>query len=86
MPDPGASWSESAGQVASIARAAYRAVNGTLTISPVQSTVHPLNETDGSLNLAALSFSASVKRALTNDVTVCGELEPVVYVTSWEMV
>ena len=48
VPDPGASWSESAGQVASIARAAYRAVNGTLTISPVQSTVHPLNETDGS--------------------------------------
>jgi hypothetical protein len=83
VPDPGASWSESAGQVASIARAAYRAVNGTLTISPVQSTVHPLNETDGSLNLAALSFSASVKRALTNDVTVCGELEPVVYVTEY---
>jgi len=66
-----------------MARAAYRAVNGALLASPVQSTLHPLNETDGSLNLAALSFTASVKRALANDVTVCGELEPVAYVTEY---
>ena len=36
VPDPGAPWSKSAGQVASMARAAYRAVNGALTLSPVQ--------------------------------------------------
>jgi hypothetical protein len=83
VPDPGAPWSKSAGQVASMARAAYRAVNGALTVSPVQTTVHPLNETDGSLNLATLSFTASVKRALANDVTVCGEHEPVAYVTEY---
>lgn len=83
VPDPGASWSKSAGQVASMARAAYRAVNGAITASPVQSTVHPLNENDGSLNLAALSFTASVKRALANDVTVCGDHEPVAYVTEY---
>jgi hypothetical protein len=83
VPEPGASWSQSAGQVASIARAAYRAINGALTVSSVPSTVHPLNETDGSLNLAALSFTASVKRALANDVTVCGEHEPVAYVTEY---
>jgi hypothetical protein len=83
VPDPGASWSKSAGQVASQARAAYRAVNGALTLSSVPGTVHPLNETDGSLSLAALSFSASVKRALANDVTVCGEHEPVAYVTEY---
>jgi hypothetical protein len=46
-------------------------------------TVHPLNETDGSLNLASLGFTASVKRALANDVTVCGEHEPVAYVTEY---
>ena len=45
--------------------------------------MHPLNETDGSLNLAALAFTASVKRALANDVTVCGEHEPVAYVTEY---
>jgi hypothetical protein len=83
VPETGASWSKSAGQVASMARAAYRAINGALTVSSVQNTVHPLNETDGSLNLAALSFTASVKRALANDVTVCGEHEPVAYVTEY---
>jgi hypothetical protein len=83
VPDPGAPWSKSAGQVANMARAAYRAINGALTISPVQTTVHPLNETDGSLNLATLGFTASVKRALANDVTVCGEHEPVAYVTEY---
>jgi len=83
VPEPGASWSKSAGQVANISRAAYRAVNGALTISPVQNAVHPLNETDGSLNLAALAFTAGVKRGLANDVTVCGEHEPVAYVTEY---
>lgn len=83
VPEPGARWSTSAGQVASQARAAYRAVNGALILAAAQSTVHPLNETDGSLNLAALAFTASVKRALANDVTVCGEHEAVAYVTEY---
>ena len=82
-PDKGAPWSKSAGQVASMARASYRAINGALTASSVPGTVHPLNETDGSLNLASLAFTASVKRALANDVTVCGESEPVAYVTEY---
>ncbi|MGO9316433.1 MAG: hypothetical protein ACLPXT_12470 [Terracidiphilus sp.] len=83
VPEAGAPWSISAGQVANMARAAYRAINGALTVSPVQTTVHPLNETDGSLNLAALGFTASVKRGLANDVTVCGEHEPAAYVTEY---
>jgi hypothetical protein len=83
VPSSGASWSKSAGEVASMARAAYRAINGALTVSSVQDTVHPLSETDGSLNLANLTFTASVKRALANDVTVCGEHEPVAYVTEY---
>jgi hypothetical protein len=83
VPEPGASWSKSAGQVASVARAAYRVVNGAIAVASVQSTVHPLNETDGSLSLASLQFTASVNRTLANDVTVCGELEPVAYVTEY---
>jgi hypothetical protein len=82
-PAPGAKWSLSAGQAASQARAAYRAVNGALLLSAAGSTVHPLNETDGTLNLAALSLTAGVKRALANDVTACGEREPVAYVTEY---
>jgi len=83
LPEAGASWSKSAGEAASSSRAAYRAVSGALTLVSVQNTVHPLNETDGSLNLANLTFSASVKRALANDVTICGEHEPVAYVTEY---
>jgi hypothetical protein len=49
----------------------------------VQSTVHTVNETDGSLDLANLALTASIKRALANDVTVCGEHEPVAYVTEY---
>jgi hypothetical protein len=83
VPEPGASWSKSAGQVATQARAAYRVVNGALSLASVQNTVHPLNETDGSLNLASLAFTANVKRALANDATVCGQHEPVAYVTEY---
>ncbi|MGB8028871.1 MAG: hypothetical protein WCF30_04320 [Terracidiphilus sp.] len=82
-PEPGASWSKSAGQAASMARAGYRALNGAVTLSSVQSTVHALNETDGSLTLENLAFTASIKRALANDVTVCGENEPVAFVTEY---
>jgi hypothetical protein len=83
IPNPGANWSQSAGQVASMARAAYRVLNGVVALSSVQSTIHPLNETDGSLNLANLGFTASLKRALANDVTVCGENEPAAYVMEY---
>jgi hypothetical protein len=83
VPDPGANWSKSAGQAASMARAAYRALNGAITLSSVPATIHPLNECDGSLNLANLALTASVKRALANDVTVCGENEPAAYVTEY---
>jgi hypothetical protein len=79
----GALFSKSAGQLASLARAAYRAANGVLTLSSIQTTVHPLNETDGSLSLADLAFTAGVRRGLANDVTVCGEHEPVAYVTEY---
>lgn len=79
----GTPFSTSAGQVANQARAAYRAVNGALKLVSVESTVHTLNETDGGLGLANLSFTSDVKRGLANDVTVCGEHEPVAYVTEY---
>jgi hypothetical protein len=82
-PAHGATWSKSAGEVAGMARAAYRALNSALALNAIQSTVHPLNEADGSLTLSNLAFTASVKRALANDVTVCGENEPAAYVTEY---
>jgi hypothetical protein len=82
-PEAGASWSKSAGQVASDARAAYRAVNGALTMASIPAAVHVLNETDGGLDLAGLALTASTRRALANDITVCGEIEPAAYVTEY---
>ncbi len=79
----GSNWSQRAGQIADMARAAYRVTNGALTASNVPCVVHPLNEIDGSLTLSSLTFSSSVKRGLANDITVCGETEPAAYVTEY---
>ena len=83
LPEPGAPWSKSAGRIASQVRAAYRALSGALTLTPVPAVVHPLNEADGSLTLANLSFHSAAARALANDITVCGQHEPVAYVTEY---
>lgn len=80
-PQPGKRWSALAGEVASQARAAYRAQRGILTLNPVGSVVHALNEADGSLQLGNLQLSGSGLRGLANDVTVCGAEEPAAYVT-----
>jgi len=83
IPEQGTSWSKRAGQVATMARAAYRALGGALSLSSMQTTVHPLNEIDGGLTLSNLTLTAGVQRALANDITVCGENEPVAYVTEY---
>ena len=82
-PEAGAPFSRCAGQVASGVRAAYRAQSGALMLTAIPAAVHALNESDGSLTLANLTLSAAVKRALSNDLTVCGENEPAAYVTEY---
>ena len=72
-PEPGASWSKCAASVAAQARAAYRVLGGALQLSQIPLSVHPLNETDGSLNLSALAITSGARRGLANDITVCGE-------------
>ncbi len=83
VPEPGAKFSRLAGMAAAQGRAAYRASQGTLALAQVGSTVHALNEANGTLMLANLSLTAAVERALANDVTVCGAEEPVAYVTEY---
>ena len=79
--EPGAPWSKSAGEVAAQARAAYRALAGTLSLTQIPVCVHALSEADGSLSLADLALAGPSRRLLANDVTVCGEEEPAAYVT-----
>jgi hypothetical protein len=81
--EPGASFSSSAALVANQSRSAYRALNGTLSLSAMPGTIHSLNETDGSLLLENLALTAGTKRALANDITVCGQHEPTACVNEY---
>ncbi len=81
LPNPGQSWSENAGALASMSRSAYRAVSGEITMMPIGSVVHTLSESNGTLDLSQLE--ASMAKALANDVTVCGPSEPSAYVTEF---
>ena len=73
------SWSKNAGSLADATYAAYRVLNGALSLQPAGTVTHVLSLEDGTLQVAALK-TASVKE-LANDVTVSGELEPAAYVT-----
>jgi hypothetical protein len=72
-------WSANAGGVAGATYAAYRVLDGALTMQPAGTVTHTLSDGDGTLQLAALK-TAAVKE-LANDVTLSGELEPSAYVT-----
>jgi hypothetical protein len=72
-------WSANAGDVASATYAAYRVLDGALSLQPAGTVTHTLSDGDGTLQVGALK-TASVKE-LANDVTVSGELEPAAYVT-----
>jgi hypothetical protein len=78
-PVPTENWSASAGTVANTTYAAYKILNGKVTLQPAGTIIHTLSDGDGSLQVAALR-TASVKE-LANDVTVSGEMESAAYVT-----
>ena len=79
----GAVFSDNAGEIASEVRAAYRAVDGSLSLASIPGTVHMLTEGDGAFSPAKLSLSARTDRFLSNDITVCGEHEAAEYVTEF---
>ena len=81
IPDAAETWSKNAGALASMARSAYRVVNGAVTMPPIGSVVHPLSEADETLLVANLQ--ASMVKVLANDITVCGPNEPAAYVTEF---
>ncbi|KAA6456046.1 hypothetical protein DYQ86_26585 [Acidobacteria bacterium AB60] len=83
VPEPGAVFSKSAGQLAAQARASYRAAGGALTLAEIPAAVHRLAEEDGTLALAHLSLDSGKGRGLANDVTVCGAHEPAAYITEY---
>jgi hypothetical protein len=82
-PQPTDPWSTNAGSIAGSTYAAYRVLNGALSMNPVGSVTHSLNfdagEGDGSLQVAALK--TSMVKELANDVTISGQIEPTAYVS-----
>jgi hypothetical protein len=78
-PRPNQPWSSNVAALANQARAAYRVLNGQLTLAPVGSTVHSLSDTVGTLEYAGLS--ASNAKQIVNDVTLTGLSQPTEYVT-----
>lgn len=78
-PNPGQAWSENIAALANQARAAYRILNGQLTMAPVGSTVHNLSDAVGTTNYGA--DSASTAKQFVNDVTLTGLSEPTEYIT-----
>ena len=78
-PLPGLPWSENVAALANQARAAYRILNGQLTLAPVGSTVHTLDDTIGSVRFSAPT--ATEAKQVVNDITITGLSEPLQYVT-----
>ena len=73
------SWSKNAGVIAGTTYAAYRVLDGAVSMQPVGTVTHALSDGDGTLQVAALK-TTQVKE-LANDVTVSGDEEPSGYVT-----
>ncbi|MGP8259591.1 MAG: hypothetical protein ACLQM6_06510 [Acidobacteriaceae bacterium] len=82
-PQPAKPWSSNAGNIAGSTYAAYRVLNGALSMNPVGSVIHSLDfdtgQGDGTLQMAALK--TSIVKELANDVTLSGQVEPTAYVT-----
>ena len=79
QPEQTESWSKNAGVVAGTTYAAYRVLDGAVSMQPVGTVTHTLSDGDGTLQVAALK-TTSVKE-LANDVTIIGEMEPAAYVS-----
>jgi hypothetical protein len=80
-PKPAETWSKNAGDLARLARAGYRVLDGKLSLTPIGTTVHECNEEDGTFSPGSLTLSRS--KMLVNDVTLYGEVEPATYATEF---
>jgi hypothetical protein len=81
--EAGTAWSRSARRVADMAGAAYRVLEGVLSLFPIGTVVHALEESSDGFNPGNLTLTPSIDRLPANDVTLCGEREPVAYVTEF---
>lgn len=78
-PMPNVPWSQNVAALANQARAAYRVLNGQLTLAPVGSTVHAMSDRTGTLAFSPIT--AAEAKQVVNDVTLTGMAQPMQFVT-----
>ena len=70
-----------AAEIASTARASYRAMNGALTLAPIGTASYTISDRDANFSPAGLKLNSP--RILVNDVTLIGLEEPKAYVRDY---
>lgn len=76
-------WSVNAGAAAGAAYAGYRALGGSVLVSPAGATTHAWSDADGTLSVSELALGNV--RELANDVTLSGAEEARAYVTECQL-
>ena len=79
--NPQKKFSYHAAEIASAARASYRAMNGTLTLAPVGAAAYTISDSDANFSPAGLKLNSP--RSLVNDVTLIGLEGPKAYVRDY---
>jgi hypothetical protein len=80
-PDPQKTWSQQAAEVATIIRASYRVMSGTVRLAPVGAVAYTLSESDSTFSPEGLKLQPTSQ--LANDLTVIGQVEPQAYVKDY---
>lgn len=81
IPDPQLSWSKHAANIAVLARASYRTLNGALIFAPLGAANYTLNESDA--NFCPNALVIQPQNTIVNDATVLGDIEPQAYVRDY---
>ena len=79
--NPQKSFTFHAAEIASAARASYRAMNGALTLAPIGTASYTISDRDANFSPAGLKLNSP--RILVNDVTLIGLEEPKAYVRDY---
>lgn len=79
--NPQKKFSDQAAEIALAVRGCYRAMNGALVLAPVGATTYAINESDANFSPPGLKLVCP--KALVNDVTAIGLIEPQAYVRDY---
>jgi hypothetical protein len=79
--NPQKKFSYHAAEIALVARASYRAMNGALVLAPVGTATYAVNESDA--NFSPIGLNLASPKMLVNDMTVIGLDEPQAYVRDY---